>query len=233
MDSDYIVDDNKIVGYTGNGGNVIIPDGVTELDELCFTKLVHKKEYDNDGNIKEYNAHNFDIKNNITSIYIPNSVKSIDEGTFSDLINLEKITFQSGSKIKEIPRWAFSGCKSLRNITLPESVTYIDSFAFSNCGNIMVNVGQNCKINDSVFGHREDSKEAKIVYPKTHNESNSLSSNTKSSHTIMGFCVIMVFVYFVLFIIVGFVIDSAELTRLIIVLGLINLILLFFSFLNY
>lgn len=233
MQSDYIVDGNKIVGYTGDGGDIIIPDGVTQLDELCFTKLVHRKEYDNDGNVKEYKAYNFDIKNNIKSIYIPNSVKLIDEETFSDLVNLEKVTFQSGSQIKEIPRFAFSGCKSLKNITIPESVTYIDSFAFSHCSNITVNVGKDCKVSDSVFGYEEETKEAKIVFPKTHNESNNLSSNTKTSRTLMGFCVIMVFVYFVLFIIVGFVIDSAELTRLIIVLGLINLILLFVSFLNY
>lgn len=233
MQSDYIVDGNKIVGYTGDGGDIIIPDGVTELDELCFTKVVHKKEYDNNGNIKEYNAHNFDVKNSITSIYIPNSVKSIDEETFSDLVNLEKIIFQNGSQLKEIPKWAFTGCASLKNITLPDSVTYINAFAFSHCGNITVNVGPNCKVNDSVFGYEEDSIEAKIVYPKTSNENNIVSSNTNPSHTLMGICVIMIFVYLVLFIVVGFVIDSVKLTWIVIVLGIINLILLFVSFWLY
>ena len=233
MQSDYIVDGNKIVGYTGDGGDIIIPDGVTELDELCFTKLVHKKEYDNNGNIKEYDAHNFDVKNSITSIYIPNSVETIDEETFSDLVNLEKIVFQKGSQLKEIPKWAFTGCESLKTITLPDSVTYINAFAFSNCGNITVNVGPNCKVNDSVFGYEEDSIEAKIVYPKTSNENNIVSSNTNPSHTLMGFCVIMIFVYLILFIVVGFVIDSVELTWIVIVLGIINLILLFVSFWLY
>lgn len=234
MQSDYIVDGNKIVGYTGDGGDIIIPDGVTQLDELCFTKLVHRKEYDNDGNVKEYKAYNFDIKNNIKSIYIPNSVKLIDEETFSDLVNLEKVTFQSGSQIKEIPRFAFSGCKSLKNITIPESVTYIDSFAFSHCSNITVNVGKDCKVSDSVFGYEEETKEAKIVYPKIYDSNNfNIQSDTKNSHTLMGFCVIMIFVYFVLFIIIGFVIDSVELTWLIIVLGITNLILLFVSFWYY
>lgn len=234
MQSDYVVDGGKIVAYTGDGENIIIPDGVTELDELCFTKAVRRKEYDNDGNVKEYTAYNFDTKNDIKSIYIPNSVKIINEETFSDLVNLEKVTFQSGSQIKEIPKFAFSGCESLKTITLPDSVTYLDKFAFSRCGNITVYVGKDCKANESVFGYDEQSKEAKIVYPnvyKPKNFDNSTSKPDKFNFTM--FCIIMVFVYLVLFIIVGFVIDSVGLSWTVIILGIINLVLLFISFCFY
>lgn len=241
MCSDYIVKDNKIVAYTGNGGEIIIPDGVTQLDELCFTKLVHRKEYDNDGNIKDYKAYNFDIKNNIKSIYIPNSVKSIDEETFSDLVNLEKVTFQSGSQIKEIPRFAFSGCKSLKQIDLPESVEYIDSFAFANCDGIQVKVGRKCKANSLAFGSDEYlANGAKFIYPNSYeyekyNNSNNIgnSSNKHDRFSFSMFCIIMIFVYLVLFIIVGFVFDSVGLSWAIVILGIINLILLFISFCLY
>lgn len=238
MHSDYIIRNNKIVSYTGDGGDIIIPDGVTELDELCFTKIVIRKEYDDNGHIKEYKACDFDTKKRIKSIYIPNSVKTINEDTFSDLVNLEKVTFQSGSQIKEIPRLAFIGCKSLNSITLPESVEYVDSYAFANCDGIQVTVGSKCKVNSLVFGSNEYlANGAKLIYPDSyeftkHDYSNDSdkSSSKQFLNIFMGFCFLMIFVYLVLFVIVGFVIDSVELTRFIIILGIINLILLFVSF---
>lgn len=237
MSSDYIIKENKIVSYIGNGGNIVIPNGVTELDEFCFTKTVHKKEYDN-GTLKEYNAVNFDTKKKIKSIFIPNSVNKLDEFTFSELINLEKITFQSGSQLKEIPKLAFTGCKSLKSIVLPDSVKYIDSYAFADCGEISVYVGKECKVNDLVFGSNEYfSSGAKIIrsnngiLKETDIVSNAMDYTPDNGIDLDGFqifLIIMIAVYLIAFILT-MITGAAKAFIIVIVLGIINLFVLFNS----
>lgn len=238
MSCDYIINGNKITSYIGNGGDIIIPDGITELDEYCFTKFVHKQEYDN-GTLKEYVAVNFDTKKNIKSIFIPNSVNKLDESTFSELVNLEKVTFQSGSQLKEIPGLAFTGCKSLKSIVLPDSVTYIDSYAFSDCGEIVVHVGKDCKVNDLVFGSGEHlSRGAKIIHSynstlkETYTDSDTKSYSDFDESSLIIFLIIMVFVYLVAFVFTLFI-DATAVTIIVIILGIINLIALLISFINY
>lgn len=237
MPRDYIIDGNKIVNYIGDGGDVVIPNGVTELDEYCFTKSVPKKEYEN-GTLKEYIAVNFDTKKKIKSIFIPNSVKELEESTFSDLVNLEKVTFQSGSQLKEIPGLAFTGCKSLKSIVLPDSVKYIDSYAFSDCGKIEVHVGMDCKVNDLVFGSGEYfSSGAKIirsnkdVLTETDIVSDAVDYIPKKDIDLNGFqifLIVMIAVYLIAFII-STTVDSGFAPLIVIALGIANLYILFNS----
>ncbi|MBR4880435.1 MAG: leucine-rich repeat protein, partial [Clostridia bacterium] len=66
----------------------------------------------------------------ITSIDI-SSAKSIGEYTFSYCREL--VDFKLGEKITEIPKYAFAGCASLKNINL-DKVETIDEYAFMECG---------------------------------------------------------------------------------------------------
>jgi hypothetical protein len=52
------------------------------------------------------------------------------EGDFRFCISLESITFEKGSKIKEISEQAFTGCISLRSICIPASVEVIGNNCF-------------------------------------------------------------------------------------------------------
>lgn len=236
MSGNYI-NGEKIVSYIDDDGNMIIPDGVTELDEYCFTEFVPKKEYEN-GTLKEYIAVNFDTKKKIKSIFIPNSVKKLEESTFSDLVNLEKVTFQSGAQLKEIPCLAFTGCKSLKSIVLPDSVKYIDSFAFSDCGAISVYVDKDCKVNQSVFGSGEClSKGAKIigsnngVLTEAGIVSDTVDYIPKKDIDLDGFqifLIVMIVVYLIAFII-STTVDSGFAPLIIIALGIANLYILFNS----
>lgn len=94
---------------------------------------------------------------NITSIEIPNNIKSIGDLAFSDCRRLESITIPNS--VMKIGKWALSdcvsltsielpdnltkigdsaffGCKGLTSITVPDKVTSIDSWAFCNCKNL-------------------------------------------------------------------------------------------------
>jgi hypothetical protein len=47
---------------------------------------------------------------------------------------LESVTFEPGSKLRELEDCAFSDCPSLRSICIPKSVQKMDGSCFSDCG---------------------------------------------------------------------------------------------------
>ena len=76
---------------------------------------------------------------------ILDGVTSIDYYAFSGCTSLTNITIPDG--VTSIPMDTFNGCTSLISITIPNSVTYIGSFAFCDCTSLT-----NITIPDSVTG---------------------------------------------------------------------------------
>lgn len=67
----------------------------------------------------------------LTSVSIPNSVKSIGRLAFTGCSKLSSITIPNS--VTSIDNEAFSGCYILTSLTIPKSVTSIGNKAFSNC----------------------------------------------------------------------------------------------------
>jgi len=67
----------------------------------------------------------------LTSVTIPNSVKSIGHAAFFYCTNLTSITIPNS--VTYIGSSAFGSCESLISVTIPNSVTYIGRGAFSSC----------------------------------------------------------------------------------------------------
>ena len=82
-------------------------------------------------------------KNQVTSVYIPDSVTTIGYEAFSGYTNLETVTFeqneatgvsdQSGTGLKEIGVQAFYFCSNLKEIVIPNTVTSIGDWIFRDC----------------------------------------------------------------------------------------------------
>ena len=54
--------------------------------------------------------------------------------------------------LKKISSYAFTGCSSLREIVIPDSVENIAANTFHNCKNLIkVSVGRNTKIDEKAF----------------------------------------------------------------------------------
>ena len=71
------------------------------------------------------------LKKHITSVVIPNSVKSVWTRAFSDCSNLTNVTIPDS--VTSIENWAFYKCSSLKSVTIPNSMTSIGTEAFSYC----------------------------------------------------------------------------------------------------
>lgn len=107
--------DKYITGYTGSGGDIVIPEGVTWIGEKAF--------YGN---------------RDITSVTIPASCWYwVDKQAFAFCPNLKSVTFKG--TIGGIGEEAFYACTSLENVTFGGNVGMqslnggIGSYAFSYC----------------------------------------------------------------------------------------------------
>ena len=87
---------------------IIIPDGVTEIESVAFAGC-----------------------KNIKDIKLPETLESIGYMVFGNCTGLESIKIPS--KVKTIGREAFEYCSNLKKIILPESVESIGTDAFSGC----------------------------------------------------------------------------------------------------
>ncbi|MDR1194402.1 MAG: leucine-rich repeat protein [Peptococcaceae bacterium] len=90
-----------LVGYTGSGGDVAIPDGVYGVLSGAFPD-----------------------KAAITGIYMPDSVQFLGFGLFEGFTALKSARLPR--EMPYIPGWVFKNCSSLTNVTMPERFTSDD-----------------------------------------------------------------------------------------------------------
>ena len=99
-------------------------ESITSFNELQYFTL----------GLKNIQNHEFSNCKNLTSIIIPNSVRSIGYYAFEECVNLTSITLPNSLSL--IGDYAFSGCMNLTSINIPNSVTNITQYAFRNCTNL-------------------------------------------------------------------------------------------------
>ena len=104
-----------ITGYTGNDTALIIPSKINNLPVVSIAKV-------NDG-----------FPEGITSLTIPEGVKSIGSTAFYGQYALETLTLPA--TLETIGNYAFSDC-GITSLTIPGSVTNIGRGAFSGCSNL-------------------------------------------------------------------------------------------------
>lgn len=66
----------------------------------------------------------------IDSITVPDKVKKLSIDCFADCKNLQKVEMDS---VEEIGAFCFERCYSLREVIIPDKVTYLHSYTFENC----------------------------------------------------------------------------------------------------
>ena len=132
----YITNGGNIIitGYTGSGGEVVIPDmtnglPVTGIGANAFYMRGLITSLTIGTNVTSIGSGAFENCTGLTNITIPNSVISIGDDAFHWCDNLAFVTI--GTNVTSIGAYAFYGCSSLASITIPSSVTSIGSLAFA------------------------------------------------------------------------------------------------------
>lgn len=109
---DFVIDeDNMLMEYCGNGGDVVIPNGVSDIFFQAF-----------------YGG--FEI----TSVTIPGSVVELAPVVFERIDTLKEVVLNEG--VETIDMCAFNECTNLEIVNLPHSIKKICDSAFSNCSSL-------------------------------------------------------------------------------------------------
>lgn len=101
-------DGKKIFGSIFQTGDLIIPDGVEEIENYSFV-----------------------LMQDITSVKFPDTMKKIGTQSFAAMYNLMSVDL--GNSIEELGRECFSGDAVLNNVEIPASVKIIGNQAFTEC----------------------------------------------------------------------------------------------------
>ena len=111
--TEFEVEGTMIMKYFGNGGEVVIPEGITDV----FFEV-------------------FECNSRITSVVIPSTFTDTSLYTFANCTRLEDAILCEG--VSEIGSFCFAHCNALKNILLPKSLTRINAGAFIDCAQLTI-----------------------------------------------------------------------------------------------
>ena len=125
--------------------NLVIPDGVTSIGQYCFYECQSIKEVTIPGSVTSIGGSCFGGGTSIESVYISDIAAwcNIDFGEYSPLYGanlyvqnelITELVIPEG--VASIKRYAFSGCKSIVTVKIPNSVKEIGEFAFYRCSRL-------------------------------------------------------------------------------------------------
>ena len=128
------IEDGVLTCYYGDGGDVVIPNGVTSIGDYAFRDCSELTSITIPESVTSIGDSAFAWCRGLTSVTIPAGVTSIGDGAFSGCSGLTSITIPDS--VTSIGVCAFYGCNRLTSVTIPDSVTEIGSEAFSGCSGL-------------------------------------------------------------------------------------------------
>ena len=125
--------------YIGPGGNVTIPDKISDIPVtrigpgFCF-KNTNITSVTLPDNVTEVREQAFAGCTSLTNIFFGHSAPALGNGIFAGCSRLTSVSIPNG--ITSLGYGTFTNCASLTNITLPNTLTSIGIGAFSRCASL-------------------------------------------------------------------------------------------------
>ena len=129
--------------YNRYMGDIMIPEivvfdeltyRVERIGDMAFYECYSLTSITIPNSVKSIGRSAFSYCESLSSITIPDSITSIGDDTFLDCESLTFITIPDG--VTSIGDWAFAGCESLTSITIPKRVTSIGRNVFVRCSSL-------------------------------------------------------------------------------------------------
>ena len=127
VSADNVTSQDGLYSYTlDENGNATITKALKDMSgEVIIPSVLdgHK--------VVEIGPSAFELKDGITSIRIPSSVKLVEQNAFNYMSDLASVYFEDGTE--QIGRRVFKDCRSLSFIRLPNTLKIIEHSAFAYC----------------------------------------------------------------------------------------------------
>ena len=145
------------IAFAEGGLLTVLPDGfvsgckkLTAMDLTGFTALGERAFYNTSlqtvilsDSLTSIGARAFN-STALTEIVIPASVTEIGEGCFWNCPSLQTVAFAEGSALTRIPTRFVMGCPELTSVTLPDTLAWVDDFAFAECPKLPMTEYEGC-----------------------------------------------------------------------------------------
>lgn len=125
---------NAFAGCSAITSEVVIPEGITTLNEYTFSGCSKIPSIKIPEGVTEFGANAFYNCSSLKEIEIPSTVNKLGDYAFASCSSLKEILIPKG--VTEIPNNTFRYCGSLASVKLPEGITTIGKEAFYACSSL-------------------------------------------------------------------------------------------------
>lgn len=147
-----VVVNNILIDGRKATGDVTIPDGIVKIGPKAFVKCQNITSVEMPSSVKSISHNAFDGCTSLVDVTIGDQVTYIGESSFQDCVALEEIIIPDS--VREIDICAFSNCRMLGKIEVPNSVSYLGDGAFRDCESLkkVVIPSSVTEIGENLFG---------------------------------------------------------------------------------